>query len=75
MTVKVKVVEKGVDRREVVPALMSCMSHRTDCNLPGKLTGRESRNRPSAVIQELYRLELRLLGGELASLIIQQNDV
>jgi hypothetical protein len=71
MTVKVKVVEKGVDRSEVVPsplALMSCASHRTDCTLPWRLTGRESRNRPSVAIEALYRLELPLPG---CALVIQ----
>ena len=73
MLVRVQVVEKGVDRSEVVPALMSCASHKTDCTLPRRLTGRESRNRPSAVIQALYRLFPPLPGGALAMLIM--NDV
>ena len=74
MMVKVQVVEKGVDRIEVVLALMSCAPHRTDCTLPRRLTGRESRNRPSAAIQALYRLFFPLPGAALAMLIIQ-NDV
>lgn len=73
MTVKVQVVEKGVDRSEVVRALMSCASHRTECTLPRRLTGRESRNRPSAAIQVLYRPFPPLPGGALAMLIM--NDV
>lgn len=71
MRAKVQVVVKGVDRSEVVPAPMSCASHRTDCTHPKQLTERESRNRPSAAIQALYRL-----GRTLATVIIQQqNDV
>ena len=78
MRVKVQVVEKGVDRSEVVPsALISRASHKTDCTLPWRPKGRESRNRPSAAIQALYRLELPLPGSALATIIIsaQQNDV
>jgi hypothetical protein len=41
MTVKVQGVERGVDRSIVVPALVSCASHSTDCTLPRKLTERE----------------------------------
>ena len=73
MTVKVRVVEKGVDRIEVVLALMLCASYRTECTLPWRLTGRESRNRPNVAIQALYRLFFPLLGGVLAPLIL--NDV
>lgn len=73
MTVKVRVVEKGVDKREVVPALMSYASYRIDCTLPRKLTEREWRNLPIVIIQVLYRLELRL--PEEAKLSIQLNDV
>ena len=58
MTVKVRVVEKGVDRSGVVPsALMLRASHRTDYTLPRRLTGRELRNRPSGAVQALHRLE------------------
>jgi hypothetical protein len=74
MKVKVQVVETGVDRSEGVPTPMSCVSHRTDCTLPRKLKERELRNRPSAAIQALYRLELRL-PGEVTLMVQQQNDV
>lgn len=64
MKVKVQVVEKGVDRSEEVPStLMSCASHSTDCTLPWRLMGRESRNRPIAAIQALHRLELQFPGA------------
>lgn len=71
MRVKDQVVVKGVDRSEVVPALMSSASHRTDCTLRRKLGERESKNRPSAAVQVVYRLGRRAL----ATILIQQNDV
>jgi hypothetical protein len=56
MTVKARVVEKAVDRSEVVPLvpLISCVYHRTDYTLPKRLTGRESKNRSSVTIQAPY---------------------
>ena len=71
MTAKVRVVEKGVDKSEVIPSLVSCATYRICCTLPRKLTEREWRNRPSGAIQVLYRLESRL-PGEAATLLIQR---
>lgn len=63
MTVKVRVVEKEVDRSEVVPVvpLISYVYHRTDYTLPKRLTGRELRNRSSAVIQAPHELPVPAL--------------
>jgi hypothetical protein len=53
VTVKLRVLEKEVDRREVIVILISHKSHRTDCTLPQRLMGRESRNRSSVANQAL----------------------